>query len=109
MRDVSTDRQFEDRLAAIERAGAELVDIDAEVIRAQHSAERLKTLEGRIAGIAGDLLRFDHFVVRLKDERTGRLEPVMAVGLPRKPSTSNSSPRRRATASAASSPRPAGA
>jgi len=82
VRDVSTDRQFEDRLAAIERAGAELVDIDAEVIRAQHSAERLKTLESRIAGIAGDLLRFDHFVVRLKDEKTGRLEPVMAVGLP---------------------------
>jgi CheY-like chemotaxis protein/GAF domain-containing protein len=82
VRDVSTDRQFGDRLAAIERAGAELVDIDAEVIRAQHSAERLKTLEGRIASIARDLLRFDHFVVRLKDELTGRLEPVMAVGLP---------------------------
>ncbi|MFG0259701.1 MAG: hypothetical protein ACF8LK_05035, partial [Phycisphaerales bacterium JB041] len=32
VRDVSTDRQFEDRLAAIERAGAELVDIDADVI-----------------------------------------------------------------------------
>lgn len=82
VRDVSDDRRLESRLAAIERAGAELVDIDAETIRAQHSAERLKTLEGRIAGVAHDLLRFDHFVVRLKDERTGRLEPVMAVGLP---------------------------
>ncbi|MDQ7014470.1 MAG: response regulator [Planctomycetota bacterium] len=82
VRDVSTDRRLEHRLAAIERAGAELVDIDPEIIRAQHSAERLKTLEGRIAGVARGLLRFDHFVVRIIDSKTGRLEPVMAVGLP---------------------------
>lgn len=82
VRDVSTDRQIEHRLAAIERAGAELVDIDPEIIRAQHAAERLKTLESRIAGVARDLLRFDHFVIRIIDSKSGRLEPVMAVGLP---------------------------
>lgn len=82
VRDVSQDRRLEGRVAAVERAGAELVGLDAETIRAQHSAERLRTLENRIARIARELLDFEHFVVRLIDKKTGRLEPVMAVGLP---------------------------
>lgn len=82
VRDVSAERRLESRLAAIERAGAELVGLDAETVRSQHSVERLKMLESRIARIGRELLHFEHFVIRLIDEKTGRLEPVMAVGLP---------------------------
>ncbi len=82
VRDVSTERRFAQRMSAIDRAGAELVGLEAEAVRRDNSAERLKALEGRIIRLAHDLLSFDHFVVRLIDERTKRLEPVVSVGLP---------------------------
>lgn len=82
VRDVSSERRMAQRMSAIDRAGAELVGIEAEAVRRENSAERLKALESRIVRIAHDLLSFDHFVIRLIDERTKRLEPVVSVGLP---------------------------
>jgi CheY-like chemotaxis protein len=83
VRDVSTERRLAQRMSAIDRAGAELVGLEAEAVRKNNSAERLKALEGRIIRIAHELLSFDHFVIRLIDERSKRLEPVISVGLPR--------------------------
>lgn len=82
VRDVSTERRLAQRMSAIDRAGAELIGLEAESVRKSNSAERLKALEGRIVRVAHDLLRFDHFLIRLIDERTRRLEPVISVGLP---------------------------
>lgn len=82
VRDISTERRLALRMEAIDRAGSELIDIEAETIREKNSVERLGALEGRITRIAHDLLHFDHFLIRLTDKKTGRLEPIISVGLP---------------------------
>lgn len=82
VRDVSNERRLAQRISAIDRAGAELVGIEAEAVRQHNSAERIKALQDRIARIAHDLLHFDHFLIRLIEEPSGKLEPIISVGLP---------------------------
>ena len=67
---------------AIDRAGSELVRLDAESVRKKHVSERLKVMEEKIIKYSHELLHFDHLAIRLIDERTGKLELVMASGLP---------------------------
>lgn len=80
--DVTASRRMQQKMGAIERAGTELCRLDADAIRKKHVAERLKLLEDKIVKFSHDLLSFDHLVIRLIDERTGKLELVMARGLP---------------------------
>ncbi|MBC7834081.1 MAG: response regulator [Phycisphaerales bacterium] len=80
--DVTALRRVQHKLEAVDRAGRELVRLDADLIRRMHIGERLKVLEQKIVKFAHDLLHFDHFTIRLLDERTGKLELVMATGLP---------------------------
>ena len=82
VRDVSTERRLELRMGAIDRAGAELVGFEAESVRTHNSVERIGALQSRIARIAHDLLHFDHFLIRLIAEPSGKLEPIISVGLP---------------------------
>lgn len=82
IRDVSALRRTQQKMAAIDRAGSELVRIDAEVVRKLRTTERLRVLEQKIVTYAHDLLNFDHFAIRLLEERTGKLELVMSHGLP---------------------------
>ncbi len=79
--DVTQSRRFQHKMDAIDRAGAELVRLDAEAIRKKHVADRLKVLEDKIIRFSQELLRFDQLAIRLIDERTGRLELVIARGL----------------------------
>jgi two-component system, sensor histidine kinase SagS len=81
-REVTTTVNFRRKIDAIDRAGSELMRLDAESIRRLNSHERLKFLEQKIVRYARDLLHFDHFAIRLLDERTGKLELVMGFGLP---------------------------
>lgn len=81
-REVTSTVQFRKKIDAIDRAGSELMRLDAESIRRLNSHERLKFLEQKIVRYAHDLLHFDHFAIRLLDERTGKLELVMGCGLP---------------------------
>jgi CheY-like chemotaxis protein len=81
--DVTAARRMQQKMDAIDRAGSELVRLDAGSIRKMHVGERLKLLEEKIVKFSHDLLHFDHLAVRLLDERTGKLELVMASGLPR--------------------------
>lgn len=80
--DVTQSKRTQQKMDAIDRAGAELVRLDAESIRKKHVAERLKVLEDKIVKFSHELLRFDHLAIRLIDERTGKLELVIASGLP---------------------------
>jgi CheY-like chemotaxis protein len=80
--EVTASRRYQQKLDAIDRAGAELVRLDAEAVRKLHVADRLKLLEQKIIKFSHELLRFDHLLVRLIDERTGKLELVIASGLP---------------------------
>lgn len=80
--DVSIIRRRRQKLAAIERAGNELVRIDAETVRTLHTGERLRVLEQKIIAFAHELLSFDHFAIRLIEPRSSKLELVMSKGLP---------------------------
>lgn len=79
--DVTASRRTQQKMDAIDRAGAELVRLDADSVRKKHVSERLKLLEEKIIKFSHELLHFDHLAVRLIDERTGKLELVMASGL----------------------------
>lgn len=81
--DVTAAKRMQQKMDAIDRAGSELVRLDSESIRKMHVGERLKVLEEKIVKFSHDLLHFDHLAVRLLDERTGKLELVIASGLPR--------------------------
>ncbi|MFN0010283.1 MAG: response regulator [Phycisphaerales bacterium] len=80
--DVSIARRQQQQREAIDKAGAELVKLDAEVVRRLHTGDRLRILEEKIIRFAHDLLHFDQFAIRLIDEPTGKLELVMSRGLP---------------------------
>ncbi|MBL8991585.1 MAG: GAF domain-containing protein [Phycisphaerae bacterium] len=80
--DATAVRRTQRKMAAIESAGAELVKLDADLIRKMNTGERLRVLEQKIVKSAHDLMHFDHFAIRLVDERTGKLELVMSQGLP---------------------------
>ncbi|MGE3107584.1 MAG: response regulator [Phycisphaerales bacterium] len=79
--DVTQMRRREQKMAAIDRAGAEIVRLDVEQIRKMHVVERLKLLEEKIVKVSHDLLHFDHLAIRLINKRTGKLELVIASGL----------------------------
>ncbi|MBL8760721.1 MAG: response regulator [Phycisphaerae bacterium] len=80
--DITAAKRRRFKMEAIERAGGDLLRLDAEAVRKLNAVERLRALEGKIVAYAHDLLHFDHFGVRLLDERTGKLELVMSAGLP---------------------------
>lgn len=80
--DRTHSRRFERKMEAIDRAGAELVRLDAAIVRKMHVTDRLQLLEEKIVKFAHDLLNFDHFSIRLIDEQSGRLELVISTGLP---------------------------
>ncbi len=80
--DVTTSRRLQHRMEAVDKAGAELVRLDSELISKMHAGQRLKVLEDKIVAYAHELMHFDHFAIRLVDEETNRLEIVMASGLP---------------------------
>ena len=82
VRDVSTERRVLRKMDAIDRAGSELVRLDAEHIRKLSSYDRLKLLEDKIVRSMHDLLHFDNFAIQLLDSRSGRLEMVISQGLP---------------------------
>ncbi|MEN0021189.1 MAG: GAF domain-containing protein, partial [Planctomycetota bacterium] len=82
VRETTKRRRMEARMAAIDSAGAALINLEAEAVRTKNSAERLEMLQSRVEQHTHELLNFDHFVVRLTDDRTGKLELVMMVGMP---------------------------
>lgn len=82
VRDISSERRLELRMEAIDRAGSELVGIEAESVRNYRPDERVRTLQTRIARIAHELLNFDHFLIRLIAGPEKKLEPIISVGLP---------------------------
>ena len=79
--DVTAGRQLQDRIDAIDAAGAELMRIDAAAIANLNMAERLTLLEEKIIRYVRELLHFDKFEVRLTDRETNQLELVFNRGL----------------------------
>ncbi len=81
-RDVTDQVRIRRDMEAVERAGGELIRMDTDAVRKMNAVERLRHLEAKIVEVSRRLLHFDHFVIRLLDTRSGKLEPVVTYGLP---------------------------
>lgn len=79
--DVTAVRRLREKLDAIDAAGRELMRLDADATAEMELGERLGLLEDRIIRHMHELMRFDHFIVRVLDRESRRLETVMAGGM----------------------------
>jgi CheY-like chemotaxis protein len=81
MRDVTTEALHQQKLAAIHQAGVELADLTPDELLQMTVEERIELLKSNILHFTKDLLHFDVVEIRLVDPKTGRLEPLLAVGM----------------------------
>ncbi len=79
--DISARTRLQVRLNAIDTAGRELVSLDADALAEMDVPARLALLEERIVSSCRDLLHFDHFAILLVDEKSKRLETLIASGM----------------------------
>lgn len=79
--DASAVRRIQERLDAIDQAGAAMLQFDAESLKKLSAPDRLKELEGKVIAATRSLLGFDHFEYRLTNRRTEQLELVFCSGL----------------------------
>ena len=80
--DASSGRRLQQKIDAIDAAGRELVRLEAESMSRMSVTDRLRLLEEKIIRYTGDLMHFDHFVIRLLNKKSNQIEPVISVGLP---------------------------
>lgn len=79
--DMSASRKLGDTLDAIDAAGRELVRLDAEALAELDVSERLALLEEKIVRYCRDLLKFQHFNIRIRDKQTDRLDVLLSQGM----------------------------
>lgn len=79
--DVTHSRRLQKKLDAIDLAGRELVQLDAESLASMDVENRIALLEQKILRFMRDLLHFDNFAVLLIDKKTNRLEFVLQHGM----------------------------
>jgi CheY-like chemotaxis protein/putative methionine-R-sulfoxide reductase with GAF domain len=80
--DATGSRRMQQKIDAIDKAGRELVRLEADAMSKLNVAQRLKVLEEKIVSYTKELMHFDHFAIRLLDRKTNKLELVISVGLP---------------------------
>lgn len=81
LRDVTQEQLQQQKLAAIHRAGMDLVDLAADEVFKLSVEERIELLKSNILHYTRDLLNFDVIEIRLLDESTGELSPLLAYGM----------------------------
>lgn len=81
LRDVTEETLQQQKLAAIHQAGIELADLTPDVLRGMSVEDRITLLKSNILQFTKDLLQFDVVEVRLLDAQTGKLAPLLSVGL----------------------------
>ena len=81
VRDVSLEMLQQQKLAAIHQAGMELADLTPDELFQMSVRERIELLKSNILHYTKDLLNFEVVEIRLLDAKTGRLEPLLAVGM----------------------------
>lgn len=79
--DATATRRLQEKVNAIDAAGRELVGLDAEALAACDVGERLRLLEEKIVRYSRDLMHFDHFVIRVLDRQTNKLDAVLGAGM----------------------------
>jgi two-component system, sensor histidine kinase SagS len=80
--DATGTRRLQQKIDAIDKAGRELVRLEADSLAKLHVGQRLKLLEDKIISFTRDLMHFDHFAIRLLDRKSNKLELVISTGLP---------------------------
>src|SRR5690606_24222051 len=80
-RDVSNSMIQQQKLSAIYQAGLELGDLQPQELLEMSVEERIELLKSKILHYTQDLLEFDTVEIRLIDETTGKLEPLLAEGM----------------------------
>jgi CheY-like chemotaxis protein len=80
-RDVTHEMLQQQKLAAIHQAGMELADLTPDELFHMAVEQRIDLLKQNILHYTRDLLHFDVVEIRLLDQKTGRLEPLLAVGM----------------------------
>jgi CheY-like chemotaxis protein len=81
VRDVTHTILEQQKRAAIHAAGQKLADLSPAELADMTVAERIDLLKSNILHYSKDLLQFDVVEIRLLDRQTGRLEPLLAVGM----------------------------
>jgi CheY-like chemotaxis protein len=81
VRDVTHTILEQQKLAAIHQAGQKLADLAPAELADMTVEERIELLKSNILYYSKDLLQFDVVEIRLLDRQTGRLEPLLAVGM----------------------------
>lgn len=81
VRDVTREVQQQQKLAAIHQAGVELADLTPDELLQMSVEDRIELLKSNILHITQGLLNFEVVEIRLLDQKTGRLEPLLAVGM----------------------------
>ena len=81
VRDVSAEHQQGEKLTAIHEAGQELGDIAPEDLLTMSVEARKILLREKIILYTKDVLKFETIEVRLLNERTNKLEPLLNVGM----------------------------
>ncbi len=81
LRDVSPEIQQQQKLAAIQDAGRELADLKPEEIFEMPIEDRIELLKSNILHCTKDLLKFDVVEIRLMDQKSRQLVPLLEVGM----------------------------
>lgn len=81
VRDVTGEVHQQQKMAAIHQAGMELADLAPSDLAHMAVQDRIELLKSNILHFTRDLLHFDVVEIRLLDQRTGRLEPLLTIGM----------------------------
>jgi len=79
--DVTSSRQLQQKIDAIDKAGRELVRLESDAVEKLNIPGRLSLLEEKIIRYTREVLGFDKFSIRLLDKKSNRLELVLSSGI----------------------------
>lgn len=81
LRDVTDEMLQQQKIAAIHQAGVELADLTTDEVAAMGVEERIELLKSNILHCTQAVLNFDLIEIRMIDQDTGLLQPLLAVGM----------------------------
>jgi CheY-like chemotaxis protein len=81
VRDVTNEMLQQQKLEAIHRAGIELADLTAQELSEMSVDERIDLLKSNILHYTQHLLSFDVVEIRLLDQESNRLSPLLSYGM----------------------------
>lgn len=81
IREVTQEVQQQQKLAAIHQAGIELADLTTDEVANLDADQRIELLKSNILHFTQDVLHYDVIEVRMLDQNSGELVPLLAVGI----------------------------